>query len=92
MSQELAWLKTISNSPTNPIYRVVDGPYRITNDVTDQYGKFTANPQGTGLPEFAGVGSPTPSMAIAPWVRGVLSTYEATPGYFQYNDWTTTAP
>ena len=44
------------------------------------------------LPEFAGVGNPTPILAIAPWVHGVQSTYQATPGYFQYNYWTTSAP
>jgi peptide/nickel transport system substrate-binding protein len=44
------------------------------------------------LPEFAGFGNPTPYLVIAPWLHGVLKTYEGIAGYFQYQDWTTTAP
>jgi peptide/nickel transport system substrate-binding protein len=48
VDQELAWIKSIANDPQNPVYRVVDGPYRIAQAVTDQYWRFVANPRYDG--------------------------------------------
>ena len=47
-SQELNWLKSISNSPMNPVYQVVDGPYRIAKVVPNNYWKYVANPHYNG--------------------------------------------
>lgn len=44
VNQELAWIKSISNAPTNSIYQLVDGPYRIQKMVSNQSWKYVANP------------------------------------------------
>lgn len=48
IQKELAFIKSVANSPNNPIYRVVDGPYRIEKAVTNQYYTFVANPKYSG--------------------------------------------
>jgi peptide/nickel transport system substrate-binding protein len=48
LDQELQWMNSISNAPTNPVYQVVDGPYRLASVKTDQYWKFVANTHYTG--------------------------------------------
>jgi len=44
MNQELSWINSISNSPTNPAFQVVDGPYKLGTDVNDEYWTLVANP------------------------------------------------
>ncbi len=48
VQKELAFIKSVANSPNDPIYRVVDGPYRIQKAVTNQYYTFVANPKYSG--------------------------------------------
>lgn len=48
LDRELQFIKNISNQPANPIYRVVDGPYRIEKAVTNQYYTYVANPHYSG--------------------------------------------
>ena len=48
MTQELHWIARVSNQPSNPVYRVYDGPYGISQSVHDSYWTFTANPHYDG--------------------------------------------
>lgn len=48
MTQELTWIKSISNDPSNSVYQVVDGPYVIRKAVPNQYYTFVANPRYSG--------------------------------------------
>ncbi len=50
-TQELNWIKSISNSPTNPVYQVTDGAYLFKKAVTNQYYEFVANPNFSGSPK-----------------------------------------
>jgi peptide/nickel transport system substrate-binding protein len=51
MTQELNWIKSIANEPTNPIYQVTDAAYLIKKAVSDQYYEFVANPKFSGSPK-----------------------------------------
>jgi len=48
LNQELTWINSIANKPLNPVYKVIDGPYRLTKSVPDQYWEFSINPRYTG--------------------------------------------
>jgi len=48
VDQELSWINSIGNSPTNPVYRVVDGPYTIVKAVHNDYWTYQANPHYDG--------------------------------------------
>ncbi len=48
ITKELSFIKAIANQPNNPIYHVVDGPYRIQKAVTNGYYTFVANPHYSG--------------------------------------------
>lgn len=48
LDQELSWIKSIANKPNNPVYQVIDGPYRLKKWVSDQYWEFAINPKYTG--------------------------------------------
>ncbi len=54
MTQELHWIARVSNQPSNPVYRVYDGPYGISQSVHDSYWTFAANPHYDGAhpPQF----------------------------------------
>jgi peptide/nickel transport system substrate-binding protein len=43
-NQELKYILSVSNSPTNSIYKVIDGPYFFSAMVPNQYWSFVANP------------------------------------------------
>jgi peptide/nickel transport system substrate-binding protein len=47
-TQELNWIKSIANTPTNPVYQVTDGAYLFKAAKTDQYYEFVANPHYSG--------------------------------------------
>jgi peptide/nickel transport system substrate-binding protein len=51
MTQELNWIKSISNEPMNPIYQVTDAAYLVKKAVSDQYYEFVANPRFSGSPK-----------------------------------------
>jgi peptide/nickel transport system substrate-binding protein len=51
MTKELRWIESIENDPTNPVYQVVDGPYRFSSAVPNERWVFTANPEFSGLPK-----------------------------------------
>ena len=51
MTQELNWIKSISNSPMNAIYQVTDAAYIIKKAVSDQYYEVVANPHYSGSPK-----------------------------------------
>lgn len=46
--QELKWINSIGDQPSNPVYKVVDGPYTIAKSVQDQYWDFKINPHFSG--------------------------------------------
>lgn len=48
INQELKWINTVGNAPTNPIYQVVDGPYYLSKFVNNDYYTFTWNPKYDG--------------------------------------------
>lgn len=48
MIQELTWIKSIANTPTNKAYSVVDGPYAFQSWTPNQQWSFVANPQFNG--------------------------------------------
>ncbi|NMP22754.1 peptide ABC transporter substrate-binding protein [Sulfobacillus harzensis] len=48
VDQELHWIQSISDSPSNPVYQVVDGPYRVAQAVHNQHWTYVANPQYDG--------------------------------------------
>ncbi len=47
MNKELAWINSISNSPSNPAFSVVDGPYAFGTYVNNEYWTLVANPTYT---------------------------------------------
>lgn len=47
-TQELSWMKAVSNQPGNPIFKVADGPYIFSREVPDEYWLFDANPHYDG--------------------------------------------
>ncbi len=44
MVAELKFIQSVANSPTNPVYDVVDGPFKFSGMVPNQYWAFVANP------------------------------------------------
>ncbi len=44
----LHWIVSIANSPTNPVYKVVDGPYDVSAVHPGQDWEYTANPHYDG--------------------------------------------
>jgi peptide/nickel transport system substrate-binding protein len=53
VTKELQWINSIADQPMNPVYRVVDGPYRVQAVVANQYYRFTWNPDYTlGAPHI----------------------------------------
>lgn len=48
MTQELDFILKAGAEPNNPVYRVVDGPYRIAKDVTNAEWTLVANPHYDG--------------------------------------------
>ena len=54
MRAELQWIARVANQPSNPVYRVYDGPYGITQSAHDAYWTFSANPHYDGAhpPQF----------------------------------------
>lgn len=48
MNAELSWLLKNGNQPTSSRLQVVDGPYKLTKFVNDQYWTFVANPKYSG--------------------------------------------
>lgn len=48
INQELSWIKKISDVPSNPVYKVVDGPYDIEKAVINGYYTYVANPHYDG--------------------------------------------
>jgi len=51
MNQELAWINKIAANFKNPVYQVVDGPYKPVKYVQDQYWEFKINPAYDGSPK-----------------------------------------
>jgi peptide/nickel transport system substrate-binding protein len=49
LNRELAWISSIGDNPSNPVYQVVDGPYRPLKAVPDEYWEFAANPRYDGV-------------------------------------------
>ncbi len=49
MHRELSWIQSIGSAPNNAVYKVVDGPYKISKAVTDQYWTYVANPAFSGI-------------------------------------------
>jgi peptide/nickel transport system substrate-binding protein len=47
MMQELKFINNIANSPSNPVYKVVDGPYSFGTYVNNEYWTLVANPKFT---------------------------------------------
>ncbi|MGC8487225.1 MAG: peptide ABC transporter substrate-binding protein [Clostridia bacterium] len=53
MTQELHFIDKLGNEPLNPIFKIVDGPYDISQYVPDQYWLYKANPNFDGNPKPA---------------------------------------
>ncbi len=47
-SQEMAFISRVANSPTNPVYRVVDGPFQFQSTEANNYWSFVPNPRYDG--------------------------------------------
>ncbi len=47
MNQELSYINKISNTPSNPAFKVIDGPYAFGKYVNDEYWTLVANPKYT---------------------------------------------
>ena len=48
MMKELAFIKSVSNSPNNAVYKVVDGPFNFQTYQANQYWDFVPNPKFDG--------------------------------------------
>lgn len=48
MLKELRFIEKVSNSPSNPLYRIVDGPYRFESMSPNDYWSFIPNPHYGG--------------------------------------------
>jgi len=48
MTKELNYINTIGNSPTNPAFKVIDGPYGFGTFVDNEYWTMVANPHYVG--------------------------------------------
>ncbi|PSR21335.1 MAG: ABC transporter substrate-binding protein [Sulfobacillus acidophilus] len=48
MVRELRYIESIANSPSNPAYRVVDGPYQFSSMSPNNYWDFVPNPHFDG--------------------------------------------
>jgi peptide/nickel transport system substrate-binding protein len=48
MTQELRYIANVASNPTNPIYRVVDGPYKFSKTSANQFWDFVPNPSYYG--------------------------------------------
>lgn len=48
MSKEMSFINSVANSPLNPVYHVVDGPYQLSSYQPGNYWDFTPNAQYNG--------------------------------------------
>ncbi|WP_028962181.1 peptide ABC transporter substrate-binding protein [Sulfobacillus thermosulfidooxidans] len=48
MTQELKFIQSVSNEPTNPLYDVVDGPFKFAKWAPNQYWELVPNPNFGG--------------------------------------------
>jgi peptide/nickel transport system substrate-binding protein len=48
MTREMAFIDSVANSPLNPVYRVVDGPYKLSAYEANAYWDFVPNPRYDG--------------------------------------------
>ncbi len=48
MTQELQFIASVANQPTNAVYKVVDGPYQFGAMVPNDYWSFVPNPRYGG--------------------------------------------
>ncbi|PSR21105.1 MAG: ABC transporter substrate-binding protein [Sulfobacillus acidophilus] len=48
MARELRFIESVANSPTNPVYRIVDGPYNFYKYEADNYWEWAPNPHYGG--------------------------------------------
>jgi peptide/nickel transport system substrate-binding protein len=48
MTKEMAFINSVANSPLNSVYRVVDGPYRLSAYQANNYWDFVPNPHYDG--------------------------------------------
>jgi peptide/nickel transport system substrate-binding protein len=48
MKKEMAFINSVANSPTNPVYHVVDGPYLLKSYQPDDNWTFVPNPRYDG--------------------------------------------
>jgi peptide/nickel transport system substrate-binding protein len=71
MTQELSWIKAISNDPLNPIYQIVDGPYVIKKAVPNEYYEYVANPR------YSGPGKPTIKTLLFQYETSSTAVYAA---------------
>src|SRR5579875_638997 len=65
MTKELAWIKQVGSEPGNPVYRVIDGPYRLVQWTNNVDWIFEANPR------FSGTHKPT--------IQRIVYDFEASP-------------
>ena len=48
MAQELKFILSVASKPTNPVYKVVDGPYKFASTSNNVYWDFVPNPNYDG--------------------------------------------
>lgn len=48
LTKELSWIVKVAPTPSNPVYKVIDGPYNISKIALNQYYEFTWNPKFDG--------------------------------------------
>jgi peptide/nickel transport system substrate-binding protein len=51
MTQELQYIASLWNEPSNPVYKVIDGPYGYGTYVNNEYWTLVANPKFSGTPK-----------------------------------------
>lgn len=52
MTQELAFINSVANAPTNPVYHVVDGPYHLASYQANTNWTFVPNTHYSGHPSY----------------------------------------
>lgn len=48
INRELRFIQSVANSPNNPVYRIVDGPYRFENYQPNNFWEWVPNPHYDG--------------------------------------------
>lgn len=97
LDHELSWINSVAAKPQNAVYKIVDGPYRLTKAVTNDYWEFSINPRFSGpkkptIPHIMYLYQTSAANTFAQLKRGAvdlahvgLSLYSSTKGLTGYH-------